>query len=55
MENSNTDRTPVWVKQARKRAESRNWEPQRTRSGKTLLSFWVEQAPRPEFEVEEAE
>lgn len=38
----------MWVKQARKRAESRTFTVPVDRKGRAILSFWLSQAPRPE-------
>lgn len=40
----------IWVRQARKRAESRTFTVPVDRSGRAVLSFWVSQSPRPVVE-----
>lgn len=45
----------MWVKQARKRAESRTFTVPVDRKGRAILSFWLSQAPRPEVADEVSE
>ena len=48
----------IWVRQARKRAESRTFTVPVDSKGRAILSFWITQAERPEpapVEFEDAE
>lgn len=42
--------SPIWVRQARKRADSRTFVVPTDRRGRAILSFWVSQGMRPVVE-----
>lgn len=55
MENQENKQPSIWVRQARKRAETRTFTVPVDRKGRAILSFWVTQSPRPQPVVEDVD